>query len=119
MVLRECGLGALHVCLVKRMQRDNPFNRGSRPTHVFEAASDGEHGVGDRFRPAAPGPYQLDTLDSAFRLLVACCLAVKDSAKSSRLRVRGLNAGFQRSNRQPLLGILGFWVAWTIFAPQI
>ena len=32
---------------------------------------------------------------------------------------RGRNAGFQKSNRQPLLGILKFWVAWTIFAPQM
>ena len=32
---------------------------------------------------------QLDTLNSAFRLLVACYLAIKGSAKSDRLRVRG------------------------------
>ena len=35
-----------------------------------------------------PGIYQLDTLDSAFRLLVACHLAIRGSAKSDRLRVR-------------------------------
>ena len=27
------------------------------PTHVFEEASDGEHGVGADFRPAAPRPF--------------------------------------------------------------
>ena len=50
----------------------------------------------------------IDTLNSAFHLLVACCLAIKSSAKSDGLRVLGRNAGFQGSNRQPLLGILGF-----------
>ena len=66
-----------------------------------------------------PAAYPLGTLSSAFRLLAACCLATKSSAKSDGLRVRGQNAGFQRSNRQPLLGILEFWAAWTIFAPQM
>ena len=32
--------------------------------------------------------YQLDTLNSAFRLLAACYLAIRGSAKSDRLRVR-------------------------------
>ena len=63
--------------------------------------------------------YQLDTLNSAFRLLAACYRATKSSAKSGGLRVRSQNAGFQRSNQQPLLGILKFRVAWTIFAPQM
>ena len=33
--------------------------------------------------------------------------------------IRGQSVGFQRLNRQPLLGILKFWVAWTIFLPQM
>ena len=32
--------------------------------------------------------YQQDTLDSAFRLLAACHLAIRGSAKSDRQRVR-------------------------------
>ena len=62
---------------------------------------------------------QLDKLNSAFRLLVACSLAAKSSAKSDGLLVCGRNAGFLRSNRKPLLGILGFWVAWTTCTPQM
>ena len=65
------------------------------------------------------GPYQLDTLNSAFCPLAARCRAVESSSESDGLRVRGRSAGFQRSNRQPLLGILKFRVAWTIFAPQM
>ena len=40
-------------------------------------------------------------------------------AKSDSLRVSGRSAEFKRSNRQPLLGILKFWVAWTIFVPEM
>ena len=36
-----------------------------------------------------PVGYQKDTLNSAFRLLAACCLAIRGFAKSDRLRVRG------------------------------
>ena len=78
--------------------------RGTRRSRVF----------GNR-----PGTYQLNMLNSAFRLLAACYLATKSYPKSDGLRIRGQNAGFQRSNRQPLLGILRFWVAWMIFTPQM
>ena len=64
-------------------------------------------------------PYQLDTLSSAFRLLAAYCRAAESSAESDGLRGRDRSTGLQRSNRQPLLGILKSWVAWTIFAPQM
>ena len=64
----------------------------------------------DQRRPA----YQHDTLDSAF-----CPLAAESSAEPDNPRIRGRSAGFQKSNRQPLLGILKFRVAWTIFAPQM
>ena len=48
------------------------------------------HPKGDRRKPhPPPGLYQLDTLNSAFRLLVACYLAIKGSGKFDRLRVSG------------------------------
>ena len=73
----------------------------------------------EKRRNLVPKIYQLDTLHSAFRLLVACCRATKSSAESDGLQIRNRSAGFKRSNRRPLLGILKFWVAWTIFAPQM
>ena len=63
--------------------------------------------------------YQQDTLDSAFRPSAACCRAAEGSAEPDNPQISGRSAGFQRSNRQPLLGILEFRVAWTIFAPQM
>ena len=66
-----------------------------------------------------PWAYQQDTLDSAFRPSAACCRAAEGSAEPDNPQISGRSAGFQRSNRQPLLGILEFRVAWTIFAPQM
>ena len=63
--------------------------------------------------------YQHDTLDSAFRPMAACCRVAESSAEPDNPRIRGRSAGFQESNRQPLLGILRFRVAWTIFVPQM
>ena len=39
--------------------------------------------------------------------------------KSDSLRVRGRSAESRRSYRHPLLGILKFRVAWTIFVPRM
>ena len=69
--------------------------------------------------PPLSRTYQYDTLNSAFRPLAACCRAAESSAEPDNPRIRGRSAGFQRSNRQPLLGILKFQVAWTIFVPQM
>ena len=70
-----------------------------------------------------PGPtsrsYQYDTLNSEFRPLVACCRMAESSAEPDNPRIRVRSAGFRRSNRQPLIGILKFWIAWTIFVPQM
>ena len=57
------------------------------------------------------------TLRSA--LSAACCRVAERSAEPDNPRIRGRSAGFQRSNRQPLLGILKFRVAWTIFVPRM
>ena len=62
-------MGALHFLWLCGWCAGRPPFEQVGPAHVFEAASDGEHGVGSRFQPVAPGSFEPvpdDVFEGAF-----------------------------------------------------